>query len=161
MLPTLVALAREGLRRVDVMCPGFAVDCLETLEEIDQEARADFLAANISSFVGPTQGITALNVLSKDLDGGLSLYFEMLRSPGFQEDRLKLAKSQLLQQFERRNDRTDAIEVREWNRLLEGPKHFTSKQATKASMATCCTASARRTAEQKPMTCSQKMGMSR
>ena len=33
--PTLVALAAHGVRRVDVMCPGFVADCLETLEEID------------------------------------------------------------------------------------------------------------------------------
>lgn len=31
---TLLALAANGVRRVDVVCPGFAVDCLETLEEI-------------------------------------------------------------------------------------------------------------------------------
>ena len=31
---TLAALAERGLRRVDVVCPGFAVDCLETLEEV-------------------------------------------------------------------------------------------------------------------------------
>lgn len=31
---TLQALAAAGVRRVDVVCPGFAVDCLETLEEI-------------------------------------------------------------------------------------------------------------------------------
>lgn len=31
---TLVELARSGVRRVDVVCPGFSVDCLETLEEI-------------------------------------------------------------------------------------------------------------------------------
>ena len=31
---TLTALAARGLRRVDVVCPGFAVDCLETLEEV-------------------------------------------------------------------------------------------------------------------------------
>lgn len=31
---TLAALAARGLRRVDVACPGFAVDCLETLEEV-------------------------------------------------------------------------------------------------------------------------------
>jgi len=43
--PTLQRLASEGVRRVDVMCPGFVADCLETLEEIDQEARAAFLAA--------------------------------------------------------------------------------------------------------------------
>lgn len=31
---TLRALAGAGVKRVDVLCPGFAVDCLETLEEI-------------------------------------------------------------------------------------------------------------------------------
>lgn len=34
---TLQALAREGVKTVDVVCPGFAVDCLETLEEISVE----------------------------------------------------------------------------------------------------------------------------
>jgi ferrochelatase len=48
--PTLVALAAQGIRRVDVMCPGFVCDCLETLEEIDQEARAAFLAAGGQTF---------------------------------------------------------------------------------------------------------------
>ena len=48
--PTLVALARQGIGRVDVMCPGFAADCLETLEEIDQEARAAYLAAGGQEF---------------------------------------------------------------------------------------------------------------
>lgn len=31
---TLGQLARDGVKTVDVVCPGFAVDCLETLEEI-------------------------------------------------------------------------------------------------------------------------------
>jgi ferrochelatase len=48
--PTLVALARSGVGRVDVICPGFTSDCLETLEEIDQEARASFLAAGGKEF---------------------------------------------------------------------------------------------------------------
>jgi ferrochelatase len=48
--PTLVELARQGVGRVDVFCPGFAADCLETLEEIDQEARAAFLAAGGKEF---------------------------------------------------------------------------------------------------------------
>ncbi|MGJ4802994.1 ferrochelatase [Luteimonas sp. SDU82] len=34
---TLRALAADGVRRVDVVCPGFAADCLETLEEIAME----------------------------------------------------------------------------------------------------------------------------
>lgn len=48
--PTLQALAAQGLQRVDVMCPGFTADCLETLEEIGVEARATFLAAGGQEF---------------------------------------------------------------------------------------------------------------
>jgi len=43
--PTLEKLAAEGVKRLDVMCPGFTSDCLETLEEIAMEAKEDFLAA--------------------------------------------------------------------------------------------------------------------
>jgi protoporphyrin/coproporphyrin ferrochelatase len=43
--PTLVALAQEGVKRVDVVCPGFVADCLETLEEIGITARRAFLTA--------------------------------------------------------------------------------------------------------------------
>ena len=42
---TLAALGREGVGRVDVICPGFAADCLETLEEIAQEGKATFIKA--------------------------------------------------------------------------------------------------------------------
>lgn len=43
--PTLQALGKEGVERVDVICPGFVSDCLETLEEIALEAKTDFLSA--------------------------------------------------------------------------------------------------------------------
>ncbi|MBB5392431.1 MULTISPECIES: ferrochelatase [unclassified Herbaspirillum] len=48
--PTLQELARQGVRRVDVMCPGFTSDCLETLEEIAMEGRAEFLHAGGKEF---------------------------------------------------------------------------------------------------------------
>ena len=41
----LQGLARDGVRKVDVACPGFAVDCLETLEEIALQDAALFRAA--------------------------------------------------------------------------------------------------------------------
>ncbi len=46
----LRALATQDTRRVVVCCPGFAVDCLETLEEIALRGRAGFLAAGGASF---------------------------------------------------------------------------------------------------------------
>ena len=48
--PTLKALAHRGLKRVDVVCPGFVSDCLETLEEIGIAARRTFLAAGGKEF---------------------------------------------------------------------------------------------------------------
>ncbi len=47
---TVEALGRAGVGALDVLCPGFAVDCLETLEEIDQQGRALFLAAGGQRF---------------------------------------------------------------------------------------------------------------
>jgi protoporphyrin/coproporphyrin ferrochelatase len=48
--PTVQALAQQGVRRVDVICPGFTSDCLETLEEIAMEVRHDFLSAGGKEF---------------------------------------------------------------------------------------------------------------
>lgn len=48
--PTLQKLAKDGTRRVDVLCPGFTSDCLETLEEIALEARQSFLTAGGKEF---------------------------------------------------------------------------------------------------------------
>ena len=41
--PTIEKLAKEGCQRIDIFCPGFPADCLETLEEIAMEAREIFL----------------------------------------------------------------------------------------------------------------------
>jgi ferrochelatase len=48
--PTLQALGRQGVSRVDVICPGFVADCLETLEEINMEARKEYLGAGGKAF---------------------------------------------------------------------------------------------------------------
>ena len=43
-------MAQAGLKSVDMMCPGFTGDCLETLEEINMEAREAFLHAGGQAF---------------------------------------------------------------------------------------------------------------
>lgn len=47
---TLEQLARDGVASVDLICPGFAADCLETLEEIAIECRGAYLAAGGKEF---------------------------------------------------------------------------------------------------------------
>ncbi len=46
----LAQLGGQKLQRVDVVCPGFVCDCLETLEEIAMEGKAAFLAAGGKEF---------------------------------------------------------------------------------------------------------------
>ena len=47
---TLRQLGKDGVGRADVICPGFAADCLETLEEIDIENRHVFMKAGGKEF---------------------------------------------------------------------------------------------------------------
>lgn len=41
----ILSLAKRGVRRIDALCPGFAVDCLETIDEIGHECDVAFRAA--------------------------------------------------------------------------------------------------------------------
>ncbi len=43
-------LAHQGIKSVDVVCPGFSADCLETLEEINMENREIFLSKGGEQF---------------------------------------------------------------------------------------------------------------
>jgi len=47
---TLIEMAQSGVKAVDVFCPGFPADCLETLEEIAIEGKAQFLRAGGEDF---------------------------------------------------------------------------------------------------------------
>jgi ferrochelatase len=48
--PTVIQMAKAGVKRVDVVCPGFTSDCLETLEEISMEVRQAFHLAGGQDF---------------------------------------------------------------------------------------------------------------
>lgn len=47
---TLQALPGKGVKSVDIICPGFSADCLETLEEINMQNRELFIEAGGESF---------------------------------------------------------------------------------------------------------------
>jgi ferrochelatase len=71
-LDVLQALPNEGIRRIDVICPGFSADCLETLEEIALQNRDVFLAAGGESY----RYIAALNDNDSHIDALFSLLVE-------------------------------------------------------------------------------------
>lgn len=62
---TMKSLPSEGFKKIDIMCPGFSADCLETIEEIDEENREYFEHAGGSSFTY----IPCLNDESTIIDG--------------------------------------------------------------------------------------------
>ncbi|NLJ92600.1 MAG: ferrochelatase [Aeromonadales bacterium] len=47
---TMQALPKEGIKNISVICPAFAADCLETLEEITEENKEYFMAAGGESY---------------------------------------------------------------------------------------------------------------
>lgn len=49
-IEVLQSLPKEGVKNIDIVCPGFAVDCLETLEEIEMANKAIFLQAGGESY---------------------------------------------------------------------------------------------------------------
>jgi ferrochelatase len=61
---TLKSLAKDGTRFVQVICPGFSADCLETIEEIGVENRDYFLEAGGERY----EYIPALNATSAHIE---------------------------------------------------------------------------------------------
>ena len=47
---TLKSLPSKGIQNVQVICPGFSADCLETIEEINEENKTFFMDAGGKSF---------------------------------------------------------------------------------------------------------------
>jgi len=101
----------------------------------DLEERLDFLAAQLGSGIGETQGSVSLNLLRKDLDEGLAILRDVLTTPRFQEDKLALRKQQALQEMKQRNDDSASIEGRERRYLAMGESFFANYLPTADSVA--------------------------
>lgn len=104
----------------------------KTAEEMDE--RLAFLAANLGSGIGDSQGSVSLNLLSKDLDEGFTILREVLTAPRFQEDKIALRKQQILQSLKERNDDSSSIEGREAGFLAYGESFWANRYVTAASL---------------------------
>ncbi len=104
----------------------------KTAEQLEE--RLDYLAAQLSSGIGGTQGSVSLNLMAKDLDEGLSILREVLTAPRFQDDKIALRKQQLLQDMKQRNDDSSDIEGREASFLALGESFFANRLPTAVSV---------------------------
>ena len=73
---TLQGLPGLGIKTVDVVCPGFAVDCLETLEEIAMENKSIFMGSGGTSY----RYIPALNDTDAHVDAIVNLLEQKISS---------------------------------------------------------------------------------
>lgn len=103
-----------------------------TAEQLEE--RLAFLAANLTSAIGDTQGSVSLNLLSKDLDEGFALLRDVLTAPRLQADKLKLRQQQFTQDMKQRNDESANIEGREASRLAYGDKFWKNQLPTAKSV---------------------------
>ena len=78
------------------------------------------IAAVVESSIGLEYGTVALSVLTKNLDQGLRLFADVIVRPAFREDKLELARQQLLESIRRRNDDPAAVARREFARIVYG-----------------------------------------
>jgi predicted Zn-dependent peptidase len=89
------------------------------------EERIDFLGGSLNFSVGERTSTLSLSVMTKDLDEGLALFFDVLRNPAFREEPLKLAKARFVEQLRQANDQPATVLSREYERLLYGDNAVT------------------------------------
>jgi predicted Zn-dependent peptidase len=95
------------------------------------DEEVEFLAAGISAFGGDSRAGANLDCITPVLDQAMDLFFEMLRTPRFDEARLEVEKENVLEAMRQRNDEAGDILSREWDWLLEGETFYRSRRMTK------------------------------
>jgi zinc protease len=103
-----------------------------TPEDFDEQV--EFLAASLSSYGGAAQAGARLRCITPVLGEALELFFDMLRHPRFDAERLEIEEDNLLESMRQRNDDADDILGREWSWLLYGRDHYSSRRMTQSNL---------------------------
>ncbi len=101
-------------------------------EQLDEQF--DFLAAQAGAFSGDLQSGANLNCLKSNLDESFGLFMDMLKNPGFQEDKVRVYKDEVIEALKQRNDDAGPILSREWAAVMYGRDHFSARQPTLATI---------------------------
>ncbi|MCX6630524.1 MAG: pitrilysin family protein [Candidatus Solibacter sp.] len=91
---------------------------VKTGEQID--ALLDNVAANMESVIGDSAGTLSFSGLKEHAPATLQLFKEMLTQPGFRQEKIELAKTQLRGAISHRNDNARDVARREFVNLIYG-----------------------------------------
>jgi predicted Zn-dependent peptidase len=89
------------------------------------EDRINFLGGSLNFFAGERTSTLSLTLLSRDLDEGLDIFFDVLMNPEFREAPLNLARARLIEQLRQVNDQPSTVLSREYEKLLYGDHPLT------------------------------------
>ncbi|MCX6564900.1 MAG: pitrilysin family protein [Candidatus Aminicenantes bacterium] len=121
----------EGMEGLDSLLSGALIrGGTKTREGTAVEERIDFLGGLLNFTVGERTSSLTLSVLSKDLDEGLALFFDVLMNPEFREEPFALAKARAIEQLRQANDQPGGILSREYEKILYGT-HALTRRAMK------------------------------
>jgi predicted Zn-dependent peptidase len=95
----------------------------------------DALAAAIEVKTEDTRSSVTLSGLSAHLDAGLALLFDLLAHPAFNDERVEAEKARWGALLASRNDAPEDISDREWQWLLYGESHVSSRYLTAKRLA--------------------------
>ncbi|MEW6615708.1 MAG: pitrilysin family protein [Thermodesulfobacteriota bacterium] len=87
-----------------------------TPDEINDQL--EYIAGAVEIGIGSESGSASLSVMKKDTDIGIKIFADIMMNPGFDQEKLDLAKKQEIEAIRRRNDNPDSIAFREFRRLL-------------------------------------------
>ena len=98
------------------------------------DERLAFLAANVSAYVGAESSGASIDCLKANFDESFGLFMDMVLHPGFDGDKLRLHKDQVLESFKQRNDNPMGVAMPTIRRLAYGEDHYSTREPTKASI---------------------------
>lgn len=99
---------------------------------LDEEL--DFMASNVSIGASGWTSTASIDCLKQNFDATLALLLDMLKAPRFDGERLRLAKSQVIEGMKQRNDDADTIAGFEWKYLVFGDNTWRGAQPTAAAI---------------------------
>ena len=100
-------------------------------DELDE--RLDFLAANVGTSVGGETSGASLGCLKQNFDEAFGLFMDIVRNPGFDEEKLRIQKEQLIENFEQRNDNPMSVAMSNVRRIAYGD-HYSTWEPTVATV---------------------------
>jgi zinc protease len=106
-----------------------------TREGSDIEEAINFVGGSLSFRAGERTATLSLSVLSKDMEQGLELFFDVLMHPEFRQGSIDLAKASLISGLRQANDQPNGVLNREYERLLYG-EHALTREATQKTYET-------------------------